>query len=490
MDLIGSKVKHAKFGVGVVSQIEDEFVSVDFNGVVKEFQLQSFTQFFTFENEDVYEFVSNLIQTEKEKKDQEQKDEESKRIKMPEGVRVVDSERNVTVRLGCSSHIDLRAISDANKQRIQAIFDECDKTALQLYDDFNPKMEYPKITSRARSKYVVGFLCNHLNTYVLRVFSRNDDYKKGVRSGVTVLKSDTTEIMRVLYVNGVTYYFTKNISTVGGRVNNTTKNNFWKKSYDDVILNEVVKTCDCGYLNDYIEERNVSARQYGKLALCALCDNKAEIVFKHRNYAAAYLINGLSEYLSEFSLKQIDFACKNDVIHALPIIKKHGIYDLDVLKKMELIMQKRWSHSVYEILLDTFKKLCLPISQMDQRLIAFVKCVKNFDVRVYCRYILRLPQNTQEVTVSDLFDEDYEEIYNAMMKRGYDYYSSIDEINYERVANELSWIDREDNGYFIRIPKTIEEFRQEGISQHICVYNAGFFYDVIDHKSIIVFLRK
>ena len=40
------------------------------------------------------------------------------------------------------------------------------------------------------------------------------------------------------------------------------------------------------------------------------------------------------------------------------------------------------------------------------------------------------------------------------------------------------------------VTKTIEEFRQEGLAQHICVFWVGYFYEVIYKHSIIVFLRK
>jgi hypothetical protein len=40
------------------------------------------------------------------------------------------------------------------------------------------------------------------------------------------------------------------------------------------------------------------------------------------------------------------------------------------------------------------------------------------------------------------------------------------------------------------VPKTIEEFRREGEMQHICVFSLRYFEFVIEHSSIIVFLRK
>ena len=59
-----------------------------------------------------------------------------------------------------------------------------------------------------------------------------------------------------------------------------------------------------------------------------------------------------------------------------------------------------------------------------------------------------------------------------------------------QVAKELSWIDREENGYFIMVPKTIPDFKYEGDMQHNCVYACGYFERVIKRQSIIVFLRE
>ena len=40
------------------------------------------------------------------------------------------------------------------------------------------------------------------------------------------------------------------------------------------------------------------------------------------------------------------------------------------------------------------------------------------------------------------------------------------------------------------VPKTIDDFKNEGDAQHNCVYGLSYYRKVIDHKSIIVFLRK
>jgi hypothetical protein len=95
------------------------------------------------------------------------------------------------------------------------------------------------------------------------------------------------------------------------------------------------------------------------------------------------------------------------------------------------------------------------------------------------------------VGVEDFFDTNYVERHNIMWEEGYmQHYTREDEEAYKYAAEELAWIDREDNGYFISIPKTIEDFRQEGERQHICVFSLRYFVYVIEQSSIIVFLRK
>ena len=45
-------------------------------------------------------------------------------------------------------------------------------------------------------------------------------------------------------------------------------------------------------------------------------------------------------------------------------------------------------------------------------------------------------------------------------------------------------------GYHIIVPKGIYDFKVEGDIQHNCVFHMGYFRDVINKQSIIVFLRK
>ncbi len=398
--------------------------------------------------------------------------------------------KNASVRLE-SAPASLNSIKENVHDLIQDIFNECDKDNGELFKSFNPKMDYPRYTSYSRSKYCVGFLTKYLGTYVFRVFSRNDIYKKTKTTGVTVSQSDTTEVLRALQLNGKTYYFSKNLAYSMGYTNNTTAYSKWHISnLGDLILNEVIRKCDCSYLNDYIEEKQINYLQYIRLLMPALHNNKAEIVFKNKLFSSTHRINNIEKFLEPFSSKQIDFASKNDVINALPIIKQYGIYDLDILYSIELIMKKRrYSSSIYEQLQRTFKRLNFDTSDLGKKLIEFLKKISNFYLWLYEDYICAL-ERREGVTVDDFFDKDYILRHDVIIQELNVKFSEEEAEEYSRIAKELSWIDREDNGYFIVIPKVIAEFKREGVLQHNCVYTNMYFKRVTNQESIVVFLRK
>ena len=239
-----------------------------------------------------------------------------------------------------------------------------------------------------------------------------------------------------------------------------------------------------------MEERDIDYLQYSKLVFAALHDNKAEIVLKHRLFFSASGINDIITYLKSFSFKQINFACKNDVINALPIIKGCGLYEIEVLKHAELIMRRNgWRHSVYELLKSMFRQLNFDVSDIDWRLVHFLRKTKLFNLGVYADYVNVLSYR-RDVTVEDFFDKNYIQRHEVMVEeRGRRRCSQNEKEEYALKAQELSWIDREENGYFIIVPKSIEDFRVEGDIQHICVYSMGYYRHVINNRSIIVFIR-
>ena len=162
--MIGIKVIHKKFGNGVIVGVSnDKIVDINFNGVVKKFMINTLEMFVSFEDEKGQDIVKDIGQEVNNKIEKEKADLEAKRIKMAHGVNVVDSEKNVTVRLGGHEQISFYDVVEIDRPVIKAVFNECDKTALELYDEFNPKMEYSEMTSRSKSRYCVGFLCKYSN---------------------------------------------------------------------------------------------------------------------------------------------------------------------------------------------------------------------------------------------------------------------------------------------------------------------------------------
>ena len=354
MNFIGGKVKHRKFGQGVIVEVKDRYVSVDFNGVIKTFLIETLETFFSFEDENVRNAAREAANDIKEKK-QSQKITEEKTKEELKTVTTQSLFHNDGIKY---EHVItflepvpvyLNSVNKKDRKLVLEIFDACDKETQTLYKTFEPKMIYPEFTSHSRSKYCVGYLTKHLGVYVFRVFSRNDVYKKRVRSGITVMESYTAEVFRALQINGKFYYFSKSEYYF-----NTDRLPKWhgSKSVTNVLLNRVACNCDCGYLNGYVADNNlnIEAFKYVRLLLLALVNNKAEIVFKNKGFASTAAISNLADYLEEFSPKQIEFASKNDVINSLPVIKNLGLYDVPILKEMEKIMRERgWYGSIYNI---------------------------------------------------------------------------------------------------------------------------------------------
>jgi hypothetical protein len=128
----------------------------------------------------------------------------------------------------------------------------------------------------------------------------------------------------------------------------------------------------------------------------------------------------------------------------------------------------------------------------------FIKNVEDFSAAIYDDYLvdLSLLQGVA-LTAQDLFDRNYitrhTELFNELLAR-YETNASEtereDNEKYVKAANELSWIDREENGYFIMVPKTAKDFADEGAAQHNCVYRLAYYNKVVSRTSVIVFLRR
>lgn len=502
---IGEKVINENGEAGTITAYDGRFITVDFQGRIAMYKDYAvYEGFLKYENPDLQRKAYEEIEAELVASIEEYLKEEEARIAEKRAKREQAANKSIkvesTVLLIDPAPVYLNSVSKDDRQLVQEIFDECEKDTAALYASFQPKMIYPKLTSRSRSKYGVGFLSKYLGFYVFRVFSRNDVYKKRVRTGITVMESNTAEVLRVVAVNGQVYSFSKNIAVSEGQYNNTIGFPKWRGSAmgGKVFLNDVICNCDCGYLNGHISGRDINTQAYlfANLLFLALVNNKAEIVFKHKAFTSTDRIKNLAEYLEEFTPKQIDFASKHNVLNTLPFIKKYGLSDPDLLRSLEGVLRQRRSGSVYEHLKWRISQLGEECPDLDQKLIYFIKKVDHFDAALYHDYLYELGYQPG-LTIQDLFDKDYierhEAMHNERMARwemGTPEEIRKAEEDYRKAAKGLSWIDREDNGYFIMIPKTITDFQIEGNLQHNCVYKLKYYNRVINQESIIVFLRQ
>lgn len=505
--IIGETVINRLGVVGTITAFDGRYISVDYQDRVARLESDALEKrYIRYADTELQNKVEEAIALEAGRRAEESRLAEEKKLKeqthRPSQTTV--SRWDVTdgseILLIDTAPVNLNSVSTKDRALVKEIFEECEKDTRALYENFKPKMVYPKYTSQSRSKYCVGFLTKYLDSYVFRVFSRNDVYKKRVRSGVTVFESNTAEILRVIQVNGKLYYFSKNIAFSQGYYNNSTAYNNWHSSEmgTNVFLNEVICNCDCGYLNGHITDKRINkeAFMFIDLLFLAFVNNKAEIVFKNKAFTSAHGIDNFIFYLESFTPKQIDFASKNDVLHALPFIKRFGVSDIGLLLKLEAVMKKRgYRESVRDKLKSAFSRLGADDSDLDRRLMNFLKNTENFNAGVYYDYLYELAFHPAAVlTVQDLFDENYYERHDELLRQR-TAHLNIEEVRYynqeyRKVAKELSWIDREENGYFITVPKTLAEFEVEGAVQHNCVYKCGYYRFVVDRKSIIVFLRK
>lgn len=495
---IGEKVVNKSNETGRITAFDGRFITVEFRSRVSMFQSDAFEKGFL-------RYKDTALQ---DKLDDEKLEEERKAA----GIRMVaeraaEERRQVQAELS-KRHFNvavlnaqfrfepapviLNSVRKKDQAAVQAIFSECDKDIEGLYGTVKPEMAYLRRGSHLRSKYCVGFLCKYLDTYIFRVFSRNDDYSRTANGAVTVKLSDTTEVLRVLRIDGKVYYFSKNLTAGGGHLVNTKAHKNWHVSNLDnaLLLNEVVQSCDCGYLNNHIAAHNVDCLQYLKLMVPAFYNSKAEIVFKHKLFTAAHRIDNFEAYLEEFTPKQITLACQNRALNTLPIMKRYGNLEPEILRYLETLLRKqRGGRCTYTTLENHISHAGFNCPDLEKKVIGFVKKVESFDPAIYEDYINLLVEEPG-VTLQDFFDKDYRDRHMAMSEENRVYVSQSEIKAYAQIAEELSWIDREENNFFINVPKSISDFRAEGAVQHNCVFTCQFYQKVIERESVIVFLRK
>lgn len=496
--VVGAVVVNKRKQTGKVLAFDGKYITAQFEGRTAAFQPDAFRKgFLTYADPDLQALVTQVqSQAAREAEAIRSAAEKANRDRQTIQAQISAAHFNVAVAAASirldSAPANLRSVRVGDTERISQIFTLCDRETQALYASVPPRMEYLREYYAARSKFCVGFLCRYLDTYVFRVFSRNDDYRLSPDRGLTVTRSDTTEVLRALEVNGRVYCFSKNLTSGGSSLVNTNANPNWHVSdlSGSLLLNRVVRTCPCGYLDDYIEAENVDCLQYLNLLLPAFSNNKAEIVFKHRQFSAAHRIGDIVGYLEPFTPKQIVFACEHDVLNTLPMIRRYGVTEPQLLRDLESLMRKRRSgSSIYDSLLGSIHRLEPDFPEPGKSLIAFLKKVRPFDPATYYDYITEVSQRPG-VTVKDLFDKNYIQRHDILMMEKLVQCTPQEQEAYARIAKELSWIEREEDGYFVVLPKTIGEFRTEGERQHNCVFTNRYYRLVIRKESIIVFLRR
>ena len=223
-------------------------------------------------------------------------------------------------------------------------------------------------------------------------------------------------------------------------------------------------------------------------------DNKVEILFKHQMFAPAHRIDNIEAYLEKYTHKQITVACTNNALNTLPLMTQFGNLEPELLQKLEAVMRKRKDgRCVRTVLEELISHLGLDTSDLDRRLVNFLKKQEHFQSALYEDYI-NLLSDEPELSLADFFDKDYRArhwamVQQRMLQKKLESRPHI-ELAYANIAKELSWIDREENGYHIIVPKTIADFYEEGTAQHNCVFTREYYLAMIRRYSIIVFLRK
>ena len=93
MNLIGKKVRHAKYGIGVIVNVNEQIIAVDFDGRPdSKFMIATLDKFLMFEDEEARNVVNELIQEIKNEKTeteaQEQAEKDRKIAKVTENIEI------------------------------------------------------------------------------------------------------------------------------------------------------------------------------------------------------------------------------------------------------------------------------------------------------------------------------------------------------------------------------------------------------------------
>ena len=216
---IGEKVINKSKEIGKIISCDGKLIVVEFAGRVAMFQCDAFEKgFLSYENSSLQSELNEAKREEARKSTELQMaSEKAANERRQVQAELSKAHRRITV-LSATLRLDpapitFTGVRKKDQELIRQIFAECDKDIKELYGSVKTDMEYLDRTYCGRSKYCVGFLSKIFDTYVFRLFSRNDLYKKDAEEYITVTASDATEVLRVLRVDGKVYYFSKNLTS-------------------------------------------------------------------------------------------------------------------------------------------------------------------------------------------------------------------------------------------------------------------------------------
>lgn len=475
--IVGEKVINKKGEVGTVVSFDDKYICVQFEERLSKFQITAIDngllEYYDSDIKEEYIQKAEII-------DKKIKPVPKNRLNINFLKKTEDFE---------IAHVNVKQFDVYEAALIKKIFFECDKNIKELQNMFNPKFKYHS-KGHSINKFCSGYLVKYLDNYVLQVLCRKDEYRRREGKDVFVSNSVTSETHRCLYINDKVLVFEKINTRSYPKVQWILNDRLAKTE-----LNQLVRKCDCLYLNEHIDKtQEFELKKYVDLLFPALYNNKVEILFKHQCFDEISELKNrridLIPYLDQFTNKQIDFAGQNKLLNSLPVIKACGLYELEVNKKIELMMKPiRNRLNIYDVLVTIFEKKNLDISKLYDKMVNFARKLDEFHNTIYLDYITLL-SDEQDVTVNDFFSKDYRRRHDILLKERITVYEKKYNILYKREVENLAWIDRFDNGYYIIIPKNIKDFLIEGREQSNCVYTMKYYENVVNHISIVVFLRK
>ena len=166
--MVGEQVKNKASEMGKIISVNKGYIQVQFGNRAAKFLHDAFEKgVLVYTNTEFQNKIDELIEQNKMEERrkaaeregansivQEEDDAIRRLFEQPTGV--VDEQNirfeAVTTRLEAAD-VHLNSVAKKHKDLVQAVFKECDKDTQELYDCFQPKMEYPKYTSQSRSRY-------------------------------------------------------------------------------------------------------------------------------------------------------------------------------------------------------------------------------------------------------------------------------------------------------------------------------------------------